>query len=262
MKGKIIRLFISSTFSDFKAERDALRDHVFPRLKELCDSYGAKFHPIDLRWGVRKKDALSQQTLKICLNEIKRCQALSLKPNFLILLGNRFGWQAVPAEIPISEWKQIFEFASELEQQKLIDWYRLDENANPPSYILHTREEKALDDHVWESEERELRTILRSIIPKLNWPVDDKRKLKYFSSATQQEIFEGALDTEYTSENIACVFRSIHNLPSGKEIAKAKDYVDVDVRQETIDDYAQSQLADVREKIEEKISRKYSPLSN
>ena len=48
---KTFRVFVSSTFSDLKAERDALQEHVFPSLRELCMSHGVRFQAIDLRWG-------------------------------------------------------------------------------------------------------------------------------------------------------------------------------------------------------------------
>jgi hypothetical protein len=31
------------------AERNALQEHVFPRPRELCQRYAARFHAIDLR---------------------------------------------------------------------------------------------------------------------------------------------------------------------------------------------------------------------
>ncbi|MFA5262258.1 MAG: hypothetical protein WC378_00425 [Opitutaceae bacterium] len=53
-----IRLFVSSTFSDLKAERDALQREVFPRLKQLCLSKGLRFQAIDLRWGISEEAGL------------------------------------------------------------------------------------------------------------------------------------------------------------------------------------------------------------
>jgi len=47
---------------------------VFPRLRELCLHCGCRFQAIDLRWGVGGEAALNQQTMKICLEELKRCQ--------------------------------------------------------------------------------------------------------------------------------------------------------------------------------------------
>ena len=45
----VIRVFVSSTFSDLKAERNALQDQVFPRLEQLCAQNGFQFQAIDLR---------------------------------------------------------------------------------------------------------------------------------------------------------------------------------------------------------------------
>jgi hypothetical protein len=71
---KTFRIFVSSTFSDLKEERNALQKYVFPLLRELCRQHGCRFQPIDLRWGVSEEAGLDQQTMKICLEEIKRCR--------------------------------------------------------------------------------------------------------------------------------------------------------------------------------------------
>jgi hypothetical protein len=90
---RTFRVFVSSTFEDMKAERDALQRDVFPRLRKLCEENGARFQAIDLRWGVRDEAALDQQTMEICLREIERCQQTGIKPNFVVLLGERYGWE-------------------------------------------------------------------------------------------------------------------------------------------------------------------------
>ena len=45
--GRTFRLFVSSTFSDLKAERNALQQEVFPKLRELCMQHGCRFQAID-----------------------------------------------------------------------------------------------------------------------------------------------------------------------------------------------------------------------
>ena len=45
-----IRLFVSSTFSDLKAEEPF--DRAQGRLKQLCLAKGLRFQAIDLRWGM------------------------------------------------------------------------------------------------------------------------------------------------------------------------------------------------------------------
>ena len=47
---RTIRGFISSTFRDLKAERNALQERVFPRLKPHCQHRGWSFQAIDLRF--------------------------------------------------------------------------------------------------------------------------------------------------------------------------------------------------------------------
>ena len=59
----VFRIFVSSTFDDLEAERNALQQHVFPRLRELCYASGARFHAIDLRCGLSEEAGLDHQTL-------------------------------------------------------------------------------------------------------------------------------------------------------------------------------------------------------
>ena len=109
---RTFRIFLSSTFSDMKAERNALQELVFPRLRDLATAHGCRFQAIDLRWGVSEEAALDQQTMKICLGEIERCQKTSPRPNFIVLLGNRYGWRPIPYEVPAAEFEQIVPLVS------------------------------------------------------------------------------------------------------------------------------------------------------
>jgi hypothetical protein len=88
----VIRVFVSSTFTDLKHERDALQREVFPKLEQLCASRQFQFQAIDLRWGVPTEASLDHRTMRICFEELRRSQEISPQPNFLILLGNRYGW--------------------------------------------------------------------------------------------------------------------------------------------------------------------------
>ena len=98
---RTFRVFVSSTFEDLKEERNALAapGGPFEELTKVCQSFGARFQAIDLRWGVREEAAHDQRTMEICLGEIERCQRTGIKPNFIVLLGERYGWQPVPASL-------------------------------------------------------------------------------------------------------------------------------------------------------------------
>jgi hypothetical protein len=63
LSSRTIRLFVSSTFSDMKAERDILQDKVFPRLQHYCLANGLRFQAIDLRWGVPEEAGKGNRTI-------------------------------------------------------------------------------------------------------------------------------------------------------------------------------------------------------
>ncbi|MDP4198204.1 MAG: tetratricopeptide repeat protein [Bacteroidota bacterium] len=82
-----LRLFVSSTFTDFLGERDYLAKKVFPALRSLCRERGLEFTEIDLRWGLTAEDSQKGRIIRTCLEEINSCH-----PFFIGLLGERYGW--------------------------------------------------------------------------------------------------------------------------------------------------------------------------
>lgn len=86
-----IPLFVSSTFGDFHAERDSIRDVVVPRLNAAIAHLGCRIELIDLRAGVQGSgDSESEsdlRVLEVCAQEIERAL-----PSFVVLVGARGGW--------------------------------------------------------------------------------------------------------------------------------------------------------------------------
>lgn len=223
---KVFRVFVSSTFSDMVSERQILQDRVFPRLERLCEINGAKFQAVDLRWGVNEYTQLNQRTMETCLNEIRRCQMVSPKPNFIILLSDRYGWQPVPAKIPCSEMEMILSCISGEERMFIESWYMRDDNAVPGEYVLLPRGESERDYQQWEPIENRLRKILRDGAVKLNFP--EGALIKYTASATHQECILGALNPpdghDNASNHVFAYGRNIRNLPHD---ASAKEFIDI-----------------------------------
>ena len=93
MESRQIRVFISSTFRDMKAERDELVKYIFPKLRTLCESRGVSLNEVELRWGITDEEVAEGKALLICLDEIDRS-----RPFFLCMLGERYGW--TPESIP------------------------------------------------------------------------------------------------------------------------------------------------------------------
>ncbi len=106
----------------------------------MCQSFGARFQAIDLRWGVREEAGHDQRTMEICLGEIERCQRTGIKPNFIVLLGDRYGWRPLPGRIEAEEFRAVRKGIADATPRELVDgWYRLDENAVPREYLLKPR---------------------------------------------------------------------------------------------------------------------------
>lgn len=245
---KIFRLFISSTFMDLKRERTALQLNVFPRLEELCAQYGAKFQAIDLRWGVSTEAQLDHKTLDICINELRRCKEMSPKPNFLILLGNRYGWRPVPTMVEKNEFEQIRQYIrkTNITQFELLNnWYREDKNQVPSTYRLLPRVGIYEDPELWTPVESELRSIFDEIVEVL--PLTPAQKNKYTLSATEYEIQEGAFAQEDARDHVFAFFREFQQLPPVQE---ANEYLDC-LPDGNLDLANQSRLAKLKKNIEE-----------
>jgi WD40 repeat protein len=243
---RTFRLFVSSTFSDMRAERRMLQETVFPRLKSLCESRGAGFQAVDLRWGVNEEAQLDHKTMDICLGEIARCQKLSPKPNFIILMGDRYGWQPVPNRIPSSEMCLIIGALEQVDAAFIKNWYREDLNAVPPEYILQPRGNAYRLFDEWKAIEDRLRMLLRDAANTLSFTED--QRIKYFASATHQEIIRGALnppqDATNPEEHVFACMRNIRGLP---EESTAKDYIDL--AGDSRDTYAKTQLEGLRDEL-------------
>jgi len=88
---KEYNIFISSTFKDMDAERDAIKHFVIPRLNRRYRPYCISFYAVDLRFGVNTQNLCEEDSenmvLSACFSKID-----SSRPFFIGLLGERYGW--------------------------------------------------------------------------------------------------------------------------------------------------------------------------
>lgn len=222
---RTFRLFVSSTFRDFPVERNLLQQKVFPELQRFCAARNARFQAIDLRWGVSEEAALDQRTMEICLDEIDRCHRVTPRPNFLLLLGDSYGWRPPPPRVPAPEFEAVLDsIAGSEDRQLLLEWYRRDENAVPPEYRLQPRtgaRAEYADPAAWHSIERRLQEILAAGAEALELP--SKRRRAYVASATEQEVAAGALRLDDPKDRVFCVLRRIQPRPTDEEGNPATD---------------------------------------
>jgi len=222
-----IRVFISSPFSDFQIERQALQERVFPRVRDYCEALGWRFQAIDLRWGVSQEAGLDQRTMRICLDEIERCRTISPRPNLIVLLGDRYGWRPLPEEIPAFEFDEIRRWIEPAEldlmewrADQTLDakgWYRRDDNAlvrrpggrfEPGMYLLQPRSGPFENFDFWES--RVEKPLLQALVSaSRTMKLSEAARIKYGASATEQEIYYGAFRDPQAAEHVLAFHRTL-----------------------------------------------------
>ena len=80
-----VMLLLSSVCdADMRAERNMLARQVYPELRQRCAELDLDFQVVDLRWGLTSETQNDHSGTKVCLQEIKNCQDVSLGPNFVV----------------------------------------------------------------------------------------------------------------------------------------------------------------------------------
>jgi WD40 repeat protein len=203
---RVFRVFVSSTFRDLRPERDALQERVFPELRAYCAAKGYAFQAIDLRWGIRDEVSAGQRTMRICLSEVARCQEVSPRPNFVVLLGDRYGWRPLPEVIDAKEFKTLKSLLAPADVAAAEAAYYRDDNAVPPEYVLKPHRESQVS---YDAET--LREALADAAKRAGLP--EAALVKYTLSATEQEILKGAFEAEGADEHVFCFLRDLSGLP-------------------------------------------------
>ena len=173
---------------------------------------GYQFHAVDLRWGVNEEAQLDQRTAEICLGEVSAAKGYP-PPNFLIMIGDRYGWVPLPFAIAEDEFEAATTWLESRGEHDVVQAlryvYQLDENHVIPcglvhssrapdtsAYTLRSREDEIAefkDAGTWEKLEARLRTGLQAAADHLLQlgRFDAAGHQKYFLSLTEQEIIRG-----------------------------------------------------------------------
>lgn len=91
-----------------------------------------------MRWGVRDEATDDHMTTELCMKEIENCQRLSMGPNFVVFLGQKYGYRPIPTYILSSELQLLRDELTALgiDGVLLDTWYKKDSNAVPPISVL------------------------------------------------------------------------------------------------------------------------------
>ncbi|XP_070817792.1 NACHT domain- and WD repeat-containing protein 1 [Chaetodon trifascialis] len=206
----MIRVFVSSTFTDMSSERKALLERAYPEVLAFCRSLGLLFEVVDLRWGIRSIWSGDHEACEIFLQEIRSCQRISAGPAFIALLGNRYGHRALPRLIPEKQFEAVLSKLSKNPQgvKQLNQWFLKDNNAVPPTYVLQpitahfphysdlrpeSGPQRDNDVLSWRFTETQLLQLLRSAATDAEAAGDitAEQKQHFYTSVTEREFKQG-----------------------------------------------------------------------
>ena len=159
---------------------------------------------------------------------------MSPRPNFLVLLGDRYGSWLPPTRLPAGEFEALYQNAPTDAQQMFDAWYQPDLNAVQAEYCLLPRTGAYIDDDTWGSVVRALQAVFLEGTGRLQAGSYDP--VPYRASITEQEILAGVFDLPGTSDHACCLFRRISTLDevvrAPSHDPAARRYVDVDATNE------------------------------
>ncbi|XP_015232013.1 PREDICTED: NACHT domain- and WD repeat-containing protein 1 [Cyprinodon variegatus] len=209
-KSNMIRVFVSSTFTDMSGERKALLERAYPEVQSFCRSLGLVFEVVDLNWGIQNILFGDHEDCEISLQEIQSCKRVSAGPAFVGLLGNRYGHRALPHFIPEKQFEILLSklYKNPEGVQQLQEWFLKDNNSVPPTYILQPvtaryphysdlrpEVEKLHDNDLlsWRFTESQLLKLLRTAATEAEdaGDITAEQKQLFYSSVTEREFHEG-----------------------------------------------------------------------
>ncbi|XP_045061689.1 NACHT domain- and WD repeat-containing protein 1 [Coregonus clupeaformis] len=207
LRSNVVRVFVSSTFTDMSSERKALLDKAYPELQIFCQSLGLAFEA---------------------------------------LLGNRYGHRPIPRVLPGKQFEVLLSKLPQDQVGLLHQWFRKDNNAIPPVYVLQPittllphyndlrpQSGPLQDDSVisWRYTEARLLQLLRTaaVQAEEDGDISAEQKHQFFKSVAEHEIEEGLRTPDGDeSEPSAVVFvRELPHLRKKDGPKRLAQYTDV-----------------------------------
>lgn len=234
---RIFRVFVSSTFADWSPERNLLQREVWPEVARKCRALGYRFQAIDLRWGVSEEALRTGKLMELCLAEIARCQRLSPKPNFLLLVGDRYGYRPLPEKIETTDLQDLLDSLSAGDKQFLIGdgrpgqgWYHFDQNEiaddNVGIWRLRGWDGRVTNAEQWKQTEAQLAKLLRRAT--VSWSFERRSACGVDISATEREFRAAVKDKRSARDHVLAVVRRLGSVPDNplsSDVVAYQDWV-------------------------------------
>lgn len=154
--------------------------------------------------------------LRCCLSraqEIDRCLRLSPRFNFLLLLGDRYGYRPLPDRLDEADHASLLaaiEMSDAGAARLMREWYSLEANSVPPVYMLHTLSD-ANRATFWDTALPQLAPAMRAAALQLRQAgaLSETAFRSIYLSVTEQEVVKGLLEQPDNAAGAACFARSI-----------------------------------------------------
>jgi len=163
---RVVRVFISSTFTDTVFERNYVLEDVIPYLKDAGRERGFDVIFSEMRFGIRDDASEDNKTSELCMEELENCEKQSAGVFYVLISTDKYGFRPLPRRIPQNEMEEL---RSKMDDEKkaLVDkFYSLDTNAldkdghQAPEFVMRTQPEigklvdpstdgKAATKHFW-----------------------------------------------------------------------------------------------------------------
>ncbi|XP_043927936.1 NACHT and WD repeat domain-containing protein 2-like [Protopterus annectens] len=227
---RCIKVFLCAHPEESKTQRKALREKVYPKLREYCrHNYGLEFQVFDGYDGIDPDDFNDTQLRQFRLKLLEECLQSSAGPCFVALLGEQYGNSCLPAEIEVSEFENLRYVTQNAGNttEILETWYYRDENTIPPAYHLLEKEKflshyydkmndqaRETDHKKWQATFNELKSILNHAVSLCvqKGILTMKQAARYFTSAMEDEL-RFALENKSPSNLRKCICY-VHKIPS------------------------------------------------
>ncbi|KAK1900183.1 NACHT and WD repeat domain containing protein 2 [Dissostichus eleginoides] len=222
-----VKLYLCSNPEDSVVERRALRESVFPKLREHCrHTLGLDVRVLD---PFESSDSSSWPEENSRQQLIEECRKSSSGPFLLALVGHQYGSASLPTQVEVSDFQLLLQEGQRagVRTQELEQAYRRDENTLPPSYCLRRphrptccpQEVEAKDEEEtpMKAKEEELRKVFQTIVTLCvhNGVMSPKRANSYCRSALDADL-RFALDTRPDNEIIRRCLVYVHKVINAK----------------------------------------------
>ncbi|XP_045171838.2 NACHT and WD repeat domain-containing protein 2-like [Mercenaria mercenaria] len=226
-KPKVVRMFVCSSGPDFESEINYLFENVYPLLRQYCrDNHGIDFQLADMYWGNPSLPSTDPHKMATVYEELRHCQEISMGPNFIAFVGQKYGTFHLPLTVLASDMEEIKDalLESGSDDTLLNKWYEKDLNVAPNIYRL--KKPRSEDGQDLDEDYQEIIKLLQSGSTKSENITSVQCSTSDFENLLQSGMLR--LSREERDKNCIVYMRNIRNIDERLNAKNAGNFVDLE----------------------------------